>query len=223
MSDGAVVGIVLGALLAVGLVIALVLVLVGGGDDESETANRSDSFDFDDPGTDPFDLDDGLPEPGSGPLDTPSSDPSTVLGPTALEDVFFPIEGYEFIELSASDLEVAKQEFLSTDPFLASAVEEITVREFARDGTGVGAAFAISLNEALAAVPNADASFLAGAKEGLGGGVEDVSLAGQPSFSGESEGLPFAVSVKEGIFLFVVGEDRVTCEAVMTGMLGNVP
>jgi hypothetical protein len=194
LSGGAVVGIVIAALVAVGLVIGLAFALVGG-DDEGQTDGGTDT---------------SVPE---------TSPPG---GSTALEQVFLPIDGFRFVELSADDLETAKREFLATDQFLEVAVEEVAVREFERDGTSVGAAFAVSLDEVLASIPDSAEAFLEGAKEGLGAGGEDVVLAGHPAFSGESEGLPFVVSLRSGVFLFVVGEDRATCEEVMTGILGNL-
>jgi len=102
------------------------------------------------------------------------------------------------------------------------AVEELAVREVERDGTSVGAAFAVSLDEVLALAPGSEEMFLDGAKEGMGGAGEDLVLAGHPAFSGQTAGVPFVVSLKNGIFLFVVAETQSTCEQVMTELLGNV-
>lgn len=236
MSDGAVVGIVIGALVVVGLVIGLVFALVAG-NDGPETAGATDTSEPDNATTDtsepaaastdtaePDTAEPDAAEPGAaGTTDTSAPDGSPTISSVAVEeDIFRDADGFTFVQLSPDDLATAKREFLAADQFLEVAVEEIAVREVERDGTSVGAAFAVSLDEVLALAPVSEESFLEGAKEGLGGGGEDLVLAGHPAFYGETAGLPFVVSLKNGIFLFVVGEDRSTCEQVMTELLGNI-
>ncbi len=213
MSDGAVVGIVIGALVAVGLVIGLVFALGGG--DEPETAGATDTSEPDNATTESS-------GPGAGAPDTSAPDPAPAASSSGVEAVFGDAEGFTFVQLSPEDLATAKREFLSADQFLEVAVEEIAVREVERDGTSVGAAFAVSLDEVLAPAPGSEEMFLDGAKEGMGGAGEDLVLAGHPAFSGETAGVPFVVSLKNGIFLFVVAETQSTCEQVMTELLGNV-
>jgi len=226
MSDGAVVGIVIGALVAVGLVIGLVFALVGDGD-EPEIADAPNTSEPDNATTESSGPDAGAPDTSppesAGASDTSAPDRASAASSSGVEAVFSDADGFTFVQLSPEDLATAKREFLSADQFLEVAVEEIAVREVERDGTSVGAAFAVSLDEVLALAPGSEEMFLDGAKEGMGGAGEDLVLAGHPAFSGQTAGAPFVVSLKNGTFLFVVAETQSTCEQVMTELLGNVP
>lgn len=229
MSDGAVVGIVIGALVAVGLLVALVFALAGG-DDRPQAAGTTDTIEDDTTGASQSDdpataaaapgPDDEPEPPGATDTTVPGGEPA--ISSVAAEQLFGAGE-FTFVALAADDLATAKREFLATEPSLEAMVGEIAVREIERDGTSVGAVFAVSFDESQASAPPSAETFLAGAKERLGGEGEDLVLAGQPAVYGETAGVPFVVSLKGGIFLFVLGEDRSTCEQAMTQLLGNIP
>ncbi|HEX8771127.1 MAG TPA: hypothetical protein VF711_10210 [Acidimicrobiales bacterium] len=151
-----------------------------------------------------------------------ASSKATVSGD--LSTAFDHIAGYELAELSASDLQNAREQYqseVSGNAAAQKAVSDINGRVVSKEGDKVAVVLALSFSPDVASAPGFHDAFVEGA---AGNDSSPVTLSGQKAKTfTQSDGTEGVVFAKDRLGLLVIGAggDSTQLQDVMSKLIGN--